>query len=530
MTSSIGRSIFPLLAIAVAARAQDGTALANVRYGDIPGQDAQSYAITLRVDLANKQLVGEVRYEFTATAAIGAVRLDALRSDDWHVRFTTAAGDDLPAAWTADQVTLTLPETAAAGSTIRFTAHLDGTPVDGFYFADNRYGERLAFTDHYSIRARGWLPCEDNPADRARFSLLLHYPQTAEAIGFGAPATEPAGSSTAPDGYRSVYLAGASEIPPYMLAIVVGPFARVHEDGDPRLADHLVYRADADKAKAMLTHDAMWLQTMERTFGPYPFAKYATVQCPTRWGGFEAPGNVQLAEGLFDDDARGTSTLAHELVHMWFGDGVGYAEWREVWLAEGFASYFGPWLHAAAGGPPLPDSLRAMRDRWLHGRDGITKSIRDDRFPHPDLALNTNTYQKGAWVLHMLRGELGDEAFFAALKAYFAACRGRSVRTADFVAAVEKSCKRDLGWFFAQWLDRIGCPELRFSAANGKVVVEQLQKGDPYVFWLRLRTKEGIGEQFRVRVDQARQELAIDGPPERLVVDPEVELLFRPAR
>ena len=71
----------------------------------------------------------------------------------------------------------------------------------------------------------------------------------------------------------------------------------------------------------MLIHHGKWIAAMESTFGRYPYKKYTTVQCPTRWGGFEAPGNVQLSEGLFD--RGGTGTLAHELVHMWFGDGVG---------------------------------------------------------------------------------------------------------------------------------------------------------------------------------------------------------------
>ncbi|MCA8951612.1 MAG: hypothetical protein KDE27_19045 [Planctomycetes bacterium] len=518
----IHRLAIPLL-LATVTIAQDDAVSANVRYADIPGQDAVSYAITLQVDLEARRLVGEVHYEFEVTSATDTIRLDAKRSPDWHVRFTGADGAELAAEWTDEQVKVTLPATAQAGDKVEFASHLEGAPVDGFYFQDNRYGEPLAFTDHYSIRAHGWLPCEDNPADRARFSLELRYPEDAEAIAFGARDGDAADA-----GCRTAHFTGASEIPPYMFAIVVGPFARVHEDGDPRLADHLVYARDVERARQLLVHDARWLQTMERTFGPYPFAKYATVQCPTRWGGFEAPGNVQLAESLFDDPLRGTGTLAHELVHMWFGDGVGYAEWREVWLAEGFASYFGPWLHAEVGGPKLAESLAAMRAGWLRSFEGRTKSIRDDRFPHPDAALNSNTYPKGAWVLHMLRGELGDEAFFAALKAYFTTCRGRSVRTADFVAAVENSCGRELHGFFAQWLDRVGCPELGITTAGGRLVVEQVQPGGPYEFWLRLRLGTDADAERRVRVTEARTELPFDGTVDEVELDPAVELLYRP--
>ncbi|GAB4150571.1 MAG: M1 family metallopeptidase [Planctomycetota bacterium] len=505
--------------------------LSAERFPDVPEQDALSYDIDLTVDLEHEQLHGKVRYTFAAVERIESIRLDALHSDAYRVRFAGDDGQELGATWDGDRVAIALPHPVDPGQKVSFSASLDGVPVDGFYFKENRYGDLMAFTDHYSIRARGWLPCEDHPADRASFSLRLVYPEGLEAVGFGVR-SQTGPEEAAPPGFRSMALRGAAEIPPYMFALVVGPLARVHEEGDPRLVDHFVYRQDVEKAKKALVHHALWLSAMEKTFGPFAFGKYTTVQCPTRWGGFEAPGNVQLAENLFDMPDRGESTLAHELVHMWFGDCVGYSRWREVWLSEGFASYFGPWLHSMAGGPPLARSMDLQRRRWAASFEGRTKSIRDDRFPHPDQALNSNTYPKGAWVLHMLRAELGDEAFFAALKRYFLEHRGTSVVTADFVQSVEESSKKDLGWFFEQWLDRVGCPELRVSASDGRIRVEQVQKGEPYRFWLRLRWKDREGKDVdrRVRVEGRETDVVTDGPVFDLAVDPDVELLFRPAR
>jgi aminopeptidase N len=184
-----------------------------------------------------------------------------------------------------------------------------------------------------------------------------------------------------------------------------------------------------------------------------------------------------------------------------------------------------------AGGPSLEQNMVQMRAGWLQSFVGKTKTIRDDRFPHPDQALNANTYPKGAWVLHMLRHELGDEAFFGALRHYYETCRGRSVATADFVAAIEQHTEQELDWFFSQWLDRIGCPELRVTADEGGLLVEQLQQGEPYTFWLRIEAgPAGQRSEHRLRITEARQVVPVDGALDDVVLDPKVELLFRTAR
>lgn len=502
-------------------------------FADLPQQDALSYAIALTVDVEQQTLQGSVDYVFAAVEPLATITLDARRSPEWRVDFTDADGKAMFAAWRDEQVVLTLSKPLAKGEQVRFHAALAGKPVDGFYFTRNRHGAAMAFTDHYAIRARGWLPCEDHPADRAKFSLHVVHAQGLQLLGYGTPVAHPVASWPAPPaGFVAADLAADAEIPPYMLALVLGPYARVHEDGDARLVDHFVYARDVEKAKAAYGQHATWLQTMERTFGPYLFGKYTTAQCPTRWGGFEAPGNVLLAEDLFEGADHGRGTLAHELVHMWFGDGVGYAAWRDVWLSEGFASYFGPWLQSQTGGPSHRDSLVQMRESWRRSREGRIKSIRDDHFATPDLVLNANTYPKGAWVLHMLRGELGDEAFFKALRAYYGQFAGQAVRNVDFTTAVEKSSGAELSGFFTQWLDRVGCPELKVVAADGAIAIEQVQPGEPYVFWLRLRWRDAAGavQQQRVRVSGKTTNVPATGGVQDLEVDPDVELLFRPAR
>ena len=494
------------------------------RFGDHVAHDALEYDIQLDLDPVGQEAHGSVGYRFRATEPLSSVRLDASRSADWKVEFLGPEDRPLGALWDEAGVTVDLGREVAIGEEFRFQARLRGRPPDGLYFSETRRGQPIAFTDHYSIRARGWLPCEDNPADRARFRLALSYPAGFEAIASGQMApVESVGDR------RLLRTQTHSDLPPYLFALVVGPFVRVPEAGDDRIVDHLVYSGDVSKASKALVHHAQWMRAMERAFGAYAYTKYAVIQCPTRWGGFEAPGNVLISESLFDR-GRAKGVLAHELVHMWFGDAVGYARWREVWLSEGFASYFGPWLQAMTGGPSLLESLKGMRDRWRLSRVSFEKSVRWDGFPNPDEALNANTYPKGAWILHMLRGELGDEVFFRALSAYYQRFSGSSVITADLVKVVEEVSGRELGWFFEQWLDRPGCPILRLSEAEGSPVIEQVHEGAPYRFRLRLRWPgdDGVVHDKVLEITEASTPIPVPaGQIKNLELDPEVELLFK---
>ena len=173
--------------------------------------------------------------------------------------------------------------------------------------------------------------------------------------------------------------------------------------------------------------------------------------------------------------------------------------------------------------------MLAMRERWAKSFEGRTKSIRDDGFGHPDQALNSNTYPKGAWVLHMLRADLGEALFFRALRSYFERFRGQSITTDQFVRCLEEATGRELRPFFSQWLDRVGCPELRVQLKDGGIVIEQVQKAEPYRCWLRLRWHDAAGEpvERRVRIEQRRTRVEVEGDVRDLQVDPDVELLFR---
>ena len=496
----------------------------------IEAQDFLSYAIRLELDPREAGLQGTVDYEVLAVGeALKSVALHARTSDAYQVRFVSAAGAALEATHDGVAWIVTLAEAVPAGETVRFRAELAGQPADGMYWTKSRYGEPFLYTDHFPERARGWLPCEDHPSDRASFELTIKVPNARDQVA----CTGKLQSMETDSGVRWTART-QSDISSYMLAIAVGPYDRVAEEGDPRLEPHYVYRKDKAKARRALKWHASWIETLEEAFGPYAYAKYTTVQVPTRWGGMENPGNVWLAESIFDGRDRGVGTLAHELAHMWFGDAVGYAGWEDAWLSEGFASYFGPWLHATeGGGAPIRGAMQSTRHRWLRSTAGRTRPIRWREYEDPNDFFSSsavNTYSKGAFVLNMLRHELGDEAFFGGLKAYFVAHSGRAVRTEALRDALETYTGRELDWFFDQWIDRPDCPHLKFDWQADKLVLTQTQDAAPFRFRLPLRWIDAKGEtvQFVASVSERVTEIPIAGGPIRSpAVDPEVTLLYR---
>ncbi len=490
-------------------------------------QDALRYELAVDADFERRWISASARITVRLAAPAHSLRFDLRAGPQWSVRFEDSAGAPLADQRSEHQAVVPLGREAKAGEEVSVIARMEGVPDLGMVFAESRDGETFLVVDPFGTNTRHWLPCEDFVGDRAAWRIELRVPRGQEAIGAG----DWRELSTEEDEARHFVGETRTDLPPTLFAFAAGPWQRVAEEGDPRLRAHYVYAADVEVAAEGLGHHADWMQQMEQSFGPYAWEKYTTAQVPTRWGGVEYPGNVWLEEQIYRRGDHGVGTLAHEFVHMWFGDGVGYARWEHAWISEGFASYFGPWLHAASGGLPLESHLAGARRAWLRDRNARRRPVIWTEYPFPDSLFQTNssnTYQKGSWILHMLRDEVGDAAFFGGIADWYQAHRGGVTTTDTLRAAVEARAGTDLAWFFTQWLEWPNCPMLQVEELPGGVVILQTQTGEPFRFPLDLAWKDAAGsaQTRRVAIHEARTEIALGEGWSALQLDPQVKLLF----
>jgi aminopeptidase N len=253
----------------------------------------------------------------------------------------------------------------------------------------------------------------------------------------------------------------------------------------------------------------------------------------------ENAGAIFYADQLFTGEGPSETLIAHETAHQWFGDAVTEREWPHVWLSESFATYFAAlYTEHAAGDSAFRAELEGMRRAILDAKVVAERPVIDSTQTDLLALLNANSYQKGGFVLHMLRREVGDSAFFRGVRAYWSPRVHGNARTDDLRAVMEREVGRDLSWFFDQWLRRPGFvePTVRYSYDSArrqvKLIVEQGTRFAPYRFPLTVEFTMDDGSRRSARVNvpaQVMSEITLretfERAPTALRADPRVDLL-----
>lgn len=453
------------------------------------------------------------------------------------VRVVKVDGADAQFAHANDRLTITLDKKRNAGAEVALEVTYDGIPAAGLQIKPTPHGDRAFFSDNWPDKARQWLPVIDHIGDKATMEMEVTAPAHYQVISNGARVEE----TDLPNGARRTTWRESVPIAPWLYVLGVAEFAVQHLEAYRGIPiETWVLAPDRDAGFhdfAVPTRDA--LAFYNEWIGPYSYEKLANVQSNSVSGGMEAASAIFYSAGSVTGkrDRRWRNVVIHEIAHQWFGNAVTERDWDDVWLSEGFATYFTLlFIEHAYGRDEFVAGLRDSRKTVVE----FDAKSPDYRVVHDQLAdmskvTSAMTYQKGSWILHMLRESMGDDRFWAGIRDYYRTYRDGSATTTDFRAAMERAAGRDLQPFFAQWLNRGGIPHLEgtwtWDATGKRVTVDirQVQSGDLFEIPLEVGV-EGAGgilqvESATMRGRTLQLQIPAASAPARVLLDPGVKLL-----
>ena len=509
-----------------------------------PGIDVEHYVFTLALTDQSDEITGsaDVAVRFV-TANQSHFFLDlasAAQGKGMTVSSVKSGTETLRFEHTADRLRIVLPAAPRAGERRMFTIAYKGTPASGLRIGTNKHGDRTFFSLNWPNLARQWLPMIDHPYDKASNEFIVTAPVKYSVVANGLLVEE----TELGDGMRRTHWRNTVPIASWLVAIGVAEFSAKHF-GYARGIPLQTWVFPEDRENGVITFEVPVRQAIEffsERVGPYPYEKLANVQAAGLGGGTEHASVIFYGENSVRNQPA-TNLVAHEIAHQWFGNAVTERDWDDVWLSEGFATYF---THLFTEHYSGRDAFVAGLKRSLNTVFTTEQRLPDNAVIHKNLSdmrgvLNQLVYQKGGWVLHMLRVQVGTDTFWAAIRDYYARYRDRNASTAELRAVFEEHSKQDLGWFFEQWLTRAGSPVIdagiRHDAAKKVVELQftQKQKSGPYRLPLEIGivTRAANGamqtriEKIELNQAQQRFEIAADTAPVDVIIDPNTQVLMR---
>jgi len=403
------------------------------------GYDVGHYTLRLDYDPATDVLDGHVTVSATATQGLSSFDLD-LRGFD----VAAVSVDDAPATFVRDgqELVVTPAEPLPAGATFDVDVRYAGVPevitdpddsIEGWIPTDDG-----AFVVNEPQGSPGWYPANDNPRDKATFDFRVTVPEGKVALANGVLRSRRTvlGETT----WRWIQ---DEPMAPYLATATNGDFQTSFyetEDGLP------VYVAvdTPERTGTNLARIPDIIELFSELYGDYPFAAAGGIADNAGFVGYAL--ETQTKANYANNPSLGTTV--HEVAHEWFGNAVTLTEWRDIWLAEGFARW-SEWIWTEKnGGASAADTFRAN----YNSRTDAYWTRPPADVGGPEFLFSDPPYRRGAMTLQALRETIGEEDFFTLLRTWFAENKYGNVTTADFIATAERVSGEELSGFFEAWL------------------------------------------------------------------------------
>jgi aminopeptidase N len=502
-----------------------------------PNIDIQHYLFQVELNDSNNTIAGRTEVTILFKNSISSFELDLVGKSTNEKGMTVSSVTQqkklLKFNQNNDRLSITLSSPAKAGEEITIVINYSGTPADGLVISTNKFGDRTFFGDNWPNRAHHWLPTIDHPYDKASCEFVVVAPSHYQVVANGILAE----TTNLPDNRTLTHWKETVNIPTKVMVIGVAQFAVTTAGVINNIpVETWVYPQNKLEGFGDFKIATNVISYFIEHIGPYPYQKLANVQSTTRFGGMENASNIFYFENSVTGKNEREGLIAHEIAHQWFGDSASEMDWHHVWLSEGFATYFtNLYYENTYGKEELANRMAAQRTEVVQYYTENPAPVIDTTLLDINRVLSTNSYQKGSWVLHMLRKEVGDEAFWKGIRAYYHTYKNSNALTSDFRAIMEKASGKDLKVFFDQWLRRPGQPTIAATwSYNPKkkqvdLVVKQTQT-TKFTTPLEIGVKTGDDLMDIKTILLAEKETKFSFPAEKkpleLILDPMTWLLF----
>ena len=436
-----------------------------------------------------------------------------------------------------DELIISLPAPSTKNQTITFTIQYHGIPFDGLRIGNTKLGDRSFFNENWPNRGRHWLPIVDHPYDKASSEFIVKAPSHYKVVSNGLLMEESElGNST-----RLTHWKQSVPVSSWLFVLGVADFAVKYVD-EFRGKSIQTWVYAKNREAGFYDFDEPTKKVLEfysNYVGPYAYEKLANIQTPSVNGGMETSSAIFYGEDLVTGkrDERVRNVVIHEIAHQWFGNAITETTWDDAWLSEGFATFF----------TLLFIENEYGKEEYTKGIIKARKSVYDMSVKMPNFSIVSErtaekedvtsgiTYQKGAWVIHMLRNLMGEKNFKKGIQNYYAKYFNANTNTDEFRAEMEKVSGKDLKLFFKQWLYQPINPTINASwtyNASTKKLQIRLNQAQQFLYNVPVEIgyyKKGANTPTILTMNLKDKDQAFSFPlataPEKLELDPRALLL-----
>ncbi len=425
--------------------------------------DALHYRVAITLNLEEKSFAGEAT--ITLTSLRDGLETVVLDAEEFTVtKVVTEWGEPLEFSQSEKELSVRMRRPLKRGETRSFTCTYRGKdPKQGLTFAaETADHPAIVYSDSWPNRVHHWFPCFDYPNDKVTNEIVATVSANLKvgANGRLVSVTEDQAAGT-------VTYHWSQDLPhsTYLIFLAAAPYVVVPDAYGTLPINYWVYPKDAAKAVPTYGKTPKMMEFFNRIYGyDYPWQKYDQISVPSG-GGAESTSATAMTHRIMVDEKTepefsAIGIVSHELAHQWWGDLITLRSWAHAWVNESFATYSDYlYFRHDRGDDEGAINLQGKLDAYL--REAKTRYVRpivSDRYDQPGDMFDSHTYPKGARVLHMLRQQLGDAAFFDTLKHFLHRYAFEAVDTGDFIRSVKTVTGQNLDWFFDQWLFKPGHP------------------------------------------------------------------------